>query len=175
MAAALVDALRATPMPYLAPPLSPSFHDNYFGAYVAQMNFKSQVAKILEQKSDRALIDSGATIFFVQDRLLFVNYEPIDNAVFNTAEGQSRIVGKSLVNIKIRTSFMSVAYHAPGIKNHLLVTHKILEHYEVLFSSSVTPTKSCRMLKGGSFRKTEILWRTHCKDGLNFRQRSFQD
>ena len=115
----------------------------------------------MEQKSDRARIDTEATMFFVHDRPLFVNYEPIDNAVFNTDDGESRIVGKSLVNIKLRTSFMSVAYHAPGFKNHILVTQNILEHYEVLFSSSVRPTNSCLMLKEGSFRKTEILWRNH--------------
>ena len=64
MAAALDNALRATPMPYSAPPAPSSSHDNHFGVQMAQMQFKSQVVQISEKKSDKALIDSGATHHF---------------------------------------------------------------------------------------------------------------
>ena len=55
-----------------------------------------------------------------------------------------------------------------------MATHNISKHYEVLFSSSVRPTKSCLMLKIESFSKTDILLETHCEYGLYYARDNFK-
>ena len=172
MTTAVVNALRAFPMPDAPPPPPP--RNPFGGAHMAQIKFKSQVAQVSTEKSDQALIDSGATHHFVHDKKLFDNYESITEAVVNTADGESRVVGKGLVNISLGSKIVATAYYAPGFKNHILATHLLSETYEVVFSSSLRPDKSCVMFKKGSYNVDDVTWETACVDGLYFASDAFE-
>ena len=132
---------------------------------MAKMKFKSNVAQLSDEKSDDALVDSGATHHFVHDRAAFKTYESIDPIDVGTADGSSYVVGKGIVTIQLDVEVEVEAYHAPSFQSHILATNLLSEMYEVIFSSSINDRKACYLCKLGSLDVTDIVWETPCVNG----------
>lgn len=64
-------------------------------------NFRTKIARIEEQKSDDAYVDSGATHHFFHSRGVFLMYDPIGPESVQVAHGKTKIIGKRTLVLSI--------------------------------------------------------------------------
>ena len=142
------------------------------GARMALLNFKSNVARVGEDRTDDAFVDSGATHHFFHTKSKFIDYKWVETAAVKTAEGVSHIVGKGTIKIKIngQTELTIEAFHAPDFSSNILASHLLSEFYEVLMTSTFGP-KECILFQKGSFDIENAALRIPCDGGIySFRE-----
>lgn len=98
---------------YMTPPPTPNNrHLQPPREIKSQIKFRSNVAELVNEKSDDAFIYFDATNNFFHRRSSFIKYEIIDAEVVRVSHGKSQILGKSTVRI-CNVIYLVEANHAP--------------------------------------------------------------
>lgn len=134
---------------------------NQPGARMAR--FRSNVAKLKNEKVDEGYIDTGATHHFFHRRSMFQQYESINPEKVSVAHGNSMFVGKGMVQVPIGDGIHVEAYHAPEFSSNILASHLLSEMYNILQTSD-NNWKRCEILKKGS--RNDVIMHVECIQGL---------
>ena len=122
-----------------------------FGAFMAKMKYRSNIAEVFDEKSSDAYIDSGATHHFFHRRSAFISYSEMNEEPVRGATGFTKIVGKGTVRLPIDNGMIVEAYHAPAFSSNVLAVRLPSKDFEVLFSDSIRNCSGCFFLRKGTF------------------------
>lgn len=131
---------------------SSSFHQ----AQMAKKKFRGQMAKVGEQKSMFAFIDSVATHKFFHAKQIFRIFKIIEPEMAQAAHGETILIVKGTVLLPLETKIIPKAYHATGFSSHMLTERLLSDNFEVIFSSSISGHKGYFLFRNGSFSKEDI-------------------
>jgi len=135
---------------------------HYYQGWVSR-RFRSKAARLSNEKSEHAIIDSGGTHHFFHRRSLFVEYETMDAEVVQAASSESRLVGKGKVWIPLHGGMIIEGYHAPEFSSHILSVPQLSTQFLIVFTNTIKPYNGCFIMLP---RSHEVIWEAPLNDGL---------